>query len=149
MNISSSASILARTWAMVHSRLGSPAPRRVAHPGSGTRPRSQTKEAKSRGWSTRGGPVAPWVLLVAFRFASAAAPVQPDPAPPASVEVRREARPSRPARTAPAEPRARTITTIAAVHTEGHPTLEGWMTGLDYADLADAIWSSTCPKPSL
>jgi hypothetical protein len=44
----------------------------------------------------------------------------------------------------PAEQRARTITSVATIHTEGLATLEGWMSGLDYADLADAIWSATC-----
>jgi hypothetical protein len=89
---------------------------------------------------------APCLLLLAVRAGPAVASPESDRAPAVAIEPRRE---PCAARTAPAEPRARTITTIAAVRTEGHPTLEGWMTGLDYADLADAIWSSTCRKPSL
>lgn len=102
-----------------------------------------------RPWPHLGGITFPWLLLLALRTAPAVAAPEPDPAPSAPVEVRREARTPRPARTAPVEPRTRTITTIATVRTEGRPTLEGWMNGLDYADLADAIWSSTCRKPSL
>lgn len=45
----------------------------------------------------------------------------------------------------PAEvPRVSTLTDINRIYTEGAPTLDGWAAALDFADFADAIWSSTC-----
>ncbi len=43
-----------------------------------------------------------------------------------------------------AVPRVSTLTDISRIYTEGAPTLDGWAAALDFADLADAIWSSTC-----
>lgn len=86
-----------------------------------------------------------WLLLGFFRAKPKAgcpqeqAPGSTSRLPPPSHE--------RPPRRRVAEPRVSTLTRIAAVRTDGNPTLEGWMTGLDYADFASAIWSATCPKP--
>lgn len=45
----------------------------------------------------------------------------------------------------PTRTRHRTLTTIDAIRAEGTPSVSNWLVALDFADLADAIWRSTCP----
>lgn len=48
--------------------------------------------------------------------------------------------------TAARSTRRKTLNRITKYETEGTPSLEGYLLGLDYADLADAIWrASSCP----
>ena len=41
--------------------------------------------------------------------------------------------------------KSRTLVRITAIRSEGEPSVEGWASALDFADMADAVWRSTCP----